>query len=186
MTEIAVNYPLYIILTLLGLPESDFPRMLKLTQEMFGANDQDLNRSGAEVDPKAAAESIRLVVMDLARYFGAIIEDRRRDPKDDLASVRLRAFTERLVRGVAANREALDKRLGDYLKNWPMHRLGGVERNVMRLAFYELFFETETPPVVCINEAVDLAKYFSNADAGRFVNGVLDRAAKDANRPARK
>jgi len=108
------------------------------------------------------------------------------DPKDDLASARLRAFTERLVRGVVANREALDKRLGDYLKNWPMHRLGGVERNVMRLAFYELFFETETPPVVCINEAVDLAKYFSNADAGRFVNGVLDRAAKDANRPARK
>ena len=56
----------------------------------------------------------------------------------------------------------------------------------MRLALYELFHETETPPVVCINEAVDLAKYFSNADAGRFVNGVLDRAAKDAKRPARK
>lgn len=105
---------------------------------------------------------------------------------DQLAPQKIRAFTERVVRGVVQNREAIDRRLTGYVKNWPLHRMGGVERNVMRLAFYELFFEEETPPVVCINEAVDLAKYFSNADAGRFVNGVLDRAAKEVNRPARR
>jgi len=108
------------------------------------------------------------------------------DPRDILAAPRIREFAERLVRGVVANRAALDERLTGYVRNWPLHRMGGVERNVMRLALYELFHETETPPVVCINEAVDLAKFFSNTDAGRFVNGVLDRAAKDVKRPARK
>ncbi len=99
---------------------------------------------------------------------------------------KIREFAERLVRGVAQNREAIDQRLTTYVQNWPLHRMGGIERNVMRLAFYELFFEEETPPVVCINEAVDLAKFFSNAEAGRFVNGILDRAAKEAKRPARR
>jgi len=102
------------------------------------------------------------------------------------ASPKIQAFMERVVRGVVQNREAIDKRLTEYVKNWPLHRMGGIERNVMRLAFYELFFEEETPPIVCINEAVDLAKYFSNAEAGRFVNGILDRAAKEVKRPARK
>ena len=99
---------------------------------------------------------------------------------------KIQAFTERVVRGVFQNREAIDQRLTEYVKNWPLHRMGGIERNVMRLALYELFFDEETPPVVCINEAVDLAKYFSNAEAGRFVNGILDRAAKDARRAQKK
>jgi N utilization substance protein B len=107
------------------------------------------------------------------------------DP-DQPVSPRIRAFTEKLVRGVVTHREPIDARLTEYVKNWPLHRMGGVERNVMRMAFFELFFDEETPPVVCINEAVDLAKYFSNAEAGRFVNGILDRAAREAKRPARR
>lgn len=99
---------------------------------------------------------------------------------------KVQAFAERVVRGVIRNREAIDARLTEYVKNWPLHRMGGIERNVLRMAFYELFFEEETPPVVCINEAVDLAKYFSHADAGRFVNGILDRAAREVKRPSRK
>ncbi|MEI8242029.1 MAG: transcription antitermination factor NusB [bacterium] len=104
----------------------------------------------------------------------------------EAASPKIQAFTERVVRGVITHREAIDKRLTEYVKNWPLHRMGGIERNVMRLAFFELFFDEETPPVVVINEAVDLAKYFSNAEAGRFVNGILDRAAKEVKRPARR
>jgi N utilization substance protein B len=63
--------------------------------------------------------------------------------------------------------------------------MGAVDRNVLRLAIYEMFFESETPPVVCINEAVDLAKFFSSFDSGRFVNGILDRACRDVTRPPR-
>ena len=76
---ISVNYPLYMILTLLGLPESDFPRMLKLTQEMFGGNDAELQRGGGVDDMLA-------VLVDFFNYFSALTASRREHPTDDLAS----------------------------------------------------------------------------------------------------
>ncbi len=79
MTEIAVNYPLYIILTMLGLPDSDFPRMLKLTQEMFGGNDEEFQRGG-DVDDMLA------VLLDFFNYFSALTASRREHPTEDLAS----------------------------------------------------------------------------------------------------
>ncbi len=77
--EIAVNYPLYMILTLLGLPESDFPRMLKLTQEMFGGNDSEMQRGGGVDDMLA-------VLLDFFNYFSALTASRREHPTEDLAS----------------------------------------------------------------------------------------------------
>lgn len=79
MTEIAVNYPLYIILSMLGLPDSDFPRMLKLTQEMFGGNDEEFQRGGDVNDMLA-------VLLDFFNYFTALTNSRRENPTDDLAS----------------------------------------------------------------------------------------------------
>ncbi len=105
---------------------------------------------------------------------------------DAVAPEKLRQFAERLVRGVVQHRTAIDEKLAFYTQNWPLHRMGVVDRNVLRLAIYEMFFGGEVPAVVCINEAVDLAKFFSSAESGRFVNGILDRAAKDAPRMARK
>lgn len=78
-TEIAVNYPLYIILTMLGLPDSDFPRMLKLTQEMFGGNDEEFQRGGGVDDMLA-------VLLDFFNYFMALTQSRREHPTEDLAS----------------------------------------------------------------------------------------------------
>jgi N utilization substance protein B len=63
--------------------------------------------------------------------------------------------------------------------------MGVVDRNVLRMALYELMHCEDIPPVVTINEAVDLAKFFSNTESGRFVNGVLDRVRKDLKREAR-
>jgi N utilization substance protein B len=103
-----------------------------------------------------------------------------------LAPEKLRQFAERLVRGVTDNRASIDEKLAFYTQNWPLHRMGAVDRNVLRLAIYEMFFGGEVPAVVCINEAVDLAKFFSSSESGRFVNGILDRAAKDAPRVTRK
>ena len=85
--DVALLYPLRVIMEILGVPEPDEPLMLKLTQEMFGASDSDLNRSGGKVDPAAASEGIRAAVQDFTRYFMAMIEERRRDPKEDLASL---------------------------------------------------------------------------------------------------
>ena len=78
-TEIAVNYPLYIILSMLGLPDSDFPRMLKLTQEMFGGNDEEFQRGGGVDDMLA-------VLLDFFNYFMALTQSRREHPTEDLAS----------------------------------------------------------------------------------------------------
>ncbi len=103
-----------------------------------------------------------------------------------LSPRRFRAFTEKLVRGVTDNLDAIDERLDKYTENWSLHRMGGVDRNVLRLAMFEMFFDDQTPPVVVINEAVDLAKYFSSSESGRFVNGLLDRACKDVTRPPRE
>ena len=60
-----------------------------------------------------------------------------------------------------------------------------VDRNVLRLAIYEMFFRDDIPPVVSINEAVDIAKKFSTEDSGKFVNGILDRIKGELMRPAR-
>ena len=77
--EIAVNYPLYVILTLLGLPESDFPRMLKLTQELFGSEDTEFQR-------EADREALLATLMDFFSYFAALTASRRQTPTEDLAS----------------------------------------------------------------------------------------------------
>ncbi len=78
--DIAVDYPLYIILALLGLPEEDFPRMLKLTQEMFGNQDPELARDTDD-------DKLMATLLDFFEYFQGLIDDRRASPRDDLASV---------------------------------------------------------------------------------------------------
>ncbi|MBV9089582.1 MAG: cytochrome P450 [Mycobacteriaceae bacterium] len=77
--EVAVNYPLYVILSLLGLPESDFPRMLRLTQELFGGDDDEFKRGTTRQEQMAA-------LFDMFEYFNAVTASRREHPTDDLAS----------------------------------------------------------------------------------------------------
>jgi len=107
------------------------------------------------------------------------IDTREETIADRVAPLKIRLFAEELVRGVRTSLKAVDDRIFEYLQNWPMHRMGSVERNVLRLAFYEMMFCPDVPRAVVLNEAIDLAKYFSNADAGRFVNGILDKFNKD-------
>jgi cytochrome P450 len=79
VTEVAMNFPMYVIMSLLGLPESDFPRMLKLTQEMFGGDDDELRRG-------TSPEDLLEVVLDFFGYFNALTAARRERPTEDLAS----------------------------------------------------------------------------------------------------
>lgn len=100
-------------------------------------------------------------------------------------SEKAKSFCERLVRGVGHKRERIDESIKRYAENWDIARMGVVDRNVMRLAIYEMLFCEDIPPIVSINEAVDLAKYYSDSESGRFVNGLLDRARKDLKRSSR-
>jgi cytochrome P450 len=86
--DVAFLYPLHVIMEVLGVPEGDEPRMLKLTQELFGSADPELNRTGTEVsDAGAGVDSLQSVIMDFMLYFNAMTEDRRANPRDDVASV---------------------------------------------------------------------------------------------------
>jgi len=96
-----------------------------------------------------------------------------------------RAFAEETVRGILANRESIDAVINRYAENWNLARMAGTDRNILRLAIYEMQHCDDIPPVVTINEAVDLAKYFNNRESGRFVNGILDRVCRDLDRPSR-
>ncbi|HEX7759307.1 MAG TPA: cytochrome P450 [Caulobacteraceae bacterium] len=85
--DVAFLYPLHVIMEVLGVPEIDEPRMLKLTQELFGAADPELNRSGeAEVSAEQGVLDTQATVVDFMTYFNAMTEDRRRNPRQDLAS----------------------------------------------------------------------------------------------------
>lgn len=97
----------------------------------------------------------------------------------------LRQFAEPLIRGVLAHRAELDAAIERYAKNWDLHRMAVVDRNVLRLAMYEMLYREDIPPVVSINEAVDIAKKYSTQDSGKFVNGILDKFKTELMRPAR-
>lgn len=101
------------------------------------------------------------------------------------AGEKARTFTEDLVRGVEGKKTELDEHLQRFADNWDLKRMGGVDRNVMRVALYEMLHRSDIPPVVSINEAVELAKDLSSDESGKFVNGILDRIRKDLKRPAR-
>ncbi len=90
-----------------------------------------------------------------------------------------RLFAESLVRDVRGNVEQIDKLIAKCAENWDIRRMAVTDRNVLRMAVCELVYRDDIPPVVAINEAVDIAKYFNSAESGRFVNGVLDRARKE-------
>ncbi len=83
-------------------------------------------------------------------------------------------FVKDAVYGVLTNIDALDEKANTYLKNWTIDRLGYTDKAILRLGIYELLY-TDTPDVVAINEAIDLAKLYSDDDVRKMINGVLDK-----------
>lgn len=82
-------------------------------------------------------------------------------------------FAEMLSRGVRERREEIDKTIERLSVDWPLDRQPAVDRNILRLAIFEMDYVPSTPDVVVVNEAVEIAKRFSTEDSGKFVNGVL-------------
>jgi len=90
----------------------------------------------------------------------------------------LRAFTERLIRGVVEEKANIDGMIQTYAENWSLDRIAAVDRNVLRLAVYEILKEPDIPLNVTINEAIEVARKFSSDESGTFINGLLDRIGK--------
>ncbi len=86
-----------------------------------------------------------------------------------------RDYARAVIRGTRKNLERIDGEIAQVAENWDLARMAAVDRNVLRLAIYELIFREDIPPAVAINEAVVIAKKYSTKDSGAFVNGILDQ-----------
>ncbi len=113
-------------------------------------------------------------------------EEDPRAPSTDTTGSELNAaereilqFAVRLTEGAIAHQEEIDRKLQAVARNWDLRRMAIVDRNVLRMAVYELTWCDDVPPKVAINEAIEIGKKYSTANSGGFVNGILDRIRID-------
>ena len=95
------------------------------------------------------------------------------------AKGRVKAFAEELLSGIEDNREAIDAAITAAVENYAMYRIEPVDRNLLRLAAYELLFRDDIPAPVSIDEAIEIAKRFGSAESPAFINGILDRIRRE-------
>ena len=95
--------------------------------------------------------------------------------QDEAFSEEVRGFAEKLALGTVEHQAEIDKVVERYADNWELSRMAMIDRNIMRFATYELLYLADVPPKVTLNEAVNLAKKFSQEESGKFVNGILDK-----------
>lgn len=114
------------------------------------------------------------LVDDLRVFFEGLDEER------DYYS-----FAEELVHGMVEHSEDVDEKIKSLAKNWDFQRIAKIDLAILRLAVFELLFRKDIPPVVSINEAIDLSKQYSTAESRRFVNGILDKLKGELDRPSR-
>lgn len=101
------------------------------------------------------------------------------------ATKKVREFGMAIAEGVLAHQSDIDEHIRKAASNYDLHRIAAVDRNILRISIYEMLYCPEVPPVVSINEAIEIAKRFGSEDSGRFVNGVLDRIRGELKRAAR-
>ncbi len=95
------------------------------------------------------------------------------------AEADVRTFSQELVDGVYAAREQLDARITEVAERWRIERMAVVDRNVLRMALYEMDRQPQTPTAVVIDEAIEVARRFGSEESAKFVNGVLDALRRD-------
>ena len=88
-------------------------------------------------------------------------------------------FADALVRGSKQQQPKIDQLLAQYTEHWDLDRMAVVDRNILRMAVYELLWAPDVPPKAVINEAIEIAKKFGTTDSSRFINGVLDRILRE-------
>ncbi len=86
----------------------------------------------------------------------------------------IRGFARELIHGYLERRVEIDRRIEEVARNWQLRRMAAIDRNILRLGTYELLYRNDIPPLVAINEAIEIAKKYSTKNSGPFVNGILD------------
>ena len=98
--------------------------------------------------------------------------------QEDEPPAEVKAFANQLFLGTMEHLGEMDALITRHADNWNLKRMAVIDRNILRLGAYELLQVKETPPKVCINEAIELAKRFGDAESGKFINGILDAIYK--------
>jgi len=98
--------------------------------------------------------------------------------KEHDAEIEVKAFAQGLVEGVMTEREALDRIIAGSVDNWRIDRMAVVDRNILRVAVYELAWLPDTPSVVVLDEAIEVGKKYGSEQSGAFINGILDAVRK--------
>ena len=91
----------------------------------------------------------------------------------------IKEFAEKIVKGVFENIKVIDEKISSAILNWDFNRLSFVDRNILRIGTYEIIFAYDIPPVVSINEALEIAKKYGTEDSPKFINGVLHRIKEE-------
>ncbi|MCL9660314.1 transcription antitermination factor NusB [Paenibacillus hunanensis] len=124
-----------------------------------------------EMNEVKAEEAVEMLLEEAAADNESEVEVRN--------EAQLKTYVLDVVAGVSSNREAIDGLLVDYLQNWQVSRLSRVDRQILRLAVYEMIFTEDVPAKVAVNEAIELSKHFGTEESGKFVNGVLGKMIQD-------
>ena len=112
--------------------------------------------------------------VDCEAALNAAVEER-----SDKSAENAKEYAQNVLNGVLANSEAIDARISEYAIDWTLERMPAVDRNILRVAVYEMFFAAEKlVPNVAINEAVEIAKIYGTDDTPRFINGVLGKMVR--------
>ncbi|MCM3040242.1 transcription antitermination factor NusB [Paenibacillus motobuensis] len=120
-----------------------------------------------EMNEVEAQEAVRMLIAEATGENESEVEIKNVDQAEE--------FVLELVNGTWSRKEEIDRVLSDYLKGWQISRLSKVDRQVLRLAVYEMVYRDDVPGKVAVNEAIEVAKHFGTGESGKFVNGVLGK-----------
>lgn len=120
-----------------------------------------------ELPPELA---IHTALEDIEETFGESVSS--------MPDVPTRQFIDRLVTGTWSMKQPIDDLLANYLKGWKVDRLSRVDKQILRLAVFEMIHGNDAPPKVVVNEAIELSKHYGTEESGKFVNGVLGKMMK--------
>ena len=118
----------------------------------------------------------------LALFWQNFAAHEEEPPKDERDDEEAREFAGQLVKGVREHLQEIDSLLATASKNWRIERMARVDRNLLRLALFELKYSADVPAKVAINEAIEIAKRYGTAESPAFVNGILDRCLEEVGR----
>ena len=129
---------------------------------------------------RTLSREIALKILYASEITGEPVDDAARKfwENEVIEGDGVRTYAEMLVSGVGSHLEEIDSAISRFAANWEIGRMATIDRNIIRVAAFELMFLDDIPPKVAMNEAIEIAKKYGDKDSGKFVNGILDRISR--------